>query len=295
MPLTTFDRFTGLNTVDDHVRIKPRERAIAFTQAVNVDIDKTFKPSRRDGKEKKASGDFGSMWTGGVTLAVKDGNLVSINPETFAVTLLRAGVGTSRMYYAEIGDKVYFSNGTIIGYAEDGVTYDIPAPTIEFKRVMPAGGLLTFFKGRLLIAKDSYIFYSDVADYNQYDGRSGILQFKSDVALIAPVNDGFFVSDSSGTYFMRGTNPEKWTKERVADYGAKKMPPAKIRDMRLGDYTVGNPVMWLSQKGLCVGGDGGFFKNLTESKYKLPVNVQQASGAFISRQGLNQFIGVVRA
>lgn len=295
MPLTTFNRFTGLNNVDDHVRVRPRDRAIAFTKAVNVDIDKTFKPSRRDGKEKKLSGDFRSIWTGGVTLAVKDGNLVSINPDTFSTALVKSNVGVSRMYYAEIGDKVYFSNGTVMGYVEDGIAYNLPVPTIEFKRAMPAGELLTFFKGRLLVAKGPCIYYSDAADYDQYDGRSGIVQFKSDVTLMAPVNDGLFVSDASGTYFMRGTSPEKWSKERVADYGAKKMPPAKIRDMQLGDYTVGNPVMWVSQRGLCVGGDGGFLKNLTESKYKLPVNVQQASGAFISRQGLNQFIGVIRA
>lgn len=291
--MASFKSFSGINNLDDHIRVPPRDGSVSLSTALNVDIDKTGKTSRRDGKEKKATGDFRSIWSNGsMILTVKDGNLVSINPNTFGEAVLKLNVGTERMSYAEIGSKVYFSNGTVIGYVEEGQAYNLLEPTVEFKRIMPPGTLVAF-KGHLLSSKGNLLYFSDAASYDRYDGRKGVVQFKGDVTMMAPVNDGLFVSDDAGTYFMRGSNPEKWIKERVADYGAKSHA-VKIPGMTLGDYAVQSPVMWISRKGFCVGGDNGFFRNLTEKKYGLP-DVRECSGAYITRDGLNQFIGAIRA
>lgn len=122
MDARTIKRFRGLNTVRD-----PLELGLDWlTRADNVVVDRAGKLQRRDG--------YGAqLLPGAITGAyctedhqrfylVRDGELQRVN-EDHSVIMLRTGLTSAPMHWAEINGVVYYSNGPDKGliYANDSV------------------------------------------------------------------------------------------------------------------------------------------------------------------------------
>lgn len=117
--------------------------------ALNVNIDKTGRLSRRDGfTQRKAATSPHSLWAtpqGDMCFYVAGNILQQLNTDWTSSTVGVLLDGSSPVSYERVNDRVYFANGTDIGVIENGAmrSWGLPAaplpmaiPTVGF---MPAG------------------------------------------------------------------------------------------------------------------------------------------------------------
>jgi hypothetical protein len=103
------------------------------------------------------------------------------------------------------------------------------------------------------------------------------------------VKDGMFVSDGYKTYFMSGLDPQEFSLVKVADFPAIAGTDLKVDGSLVGEGFSGDVIMWLSPEGLCVGGNQGFFKNLT-GEYYVPPRTDPGAAYLRKAKGSHQFI-----
>lgn len=90
------------------------------------------------------------------------------------------------------------------------------------------------------------------------------------ILLWTVVEDGIYVSDLNRTYFMGGKNPGEATLIDKTDYPAIPHTAEKIDAARIGGLGFSGPaVLWASRMGICMGGNQGQFKNLTEEHFQI--------------------------
>ena len=110
--------------------------------ANNVDIDKTGRIARRDGYTRKVAGAAHSLWAqGGTALFVAGTNLMRLSTD-YSATVLRA-VSGARASFSQVGERVYFSDGTNTGVYENSAvrSWGMAAPALPVATLV--GGSLT--------------------------------------------------------------------------------------------------------------------------------------------------------
>jgi hypothetical protein len=295
-----YSKFKGLMNVSDPDRITRRDLATA----TNIDIDRTGSILLRDGFEQQLSGDYKDVFSDGTTIiAVKGIDLVRIIPAaTYTESVLRYNVGNSDMVYQPIKDKLYYTNGVVIGYVQNNTDNSLATPTIAFKHTLPPGHLMKLHNGVLYIAKeigyatttDHWILYSDPYSYERYDEQNDPLSFRSKVIMMESVEDGMYISDRHNIYYMTGKPGKETLKRRiVADYPAIRGTSNVMTDVRIGQDFFRAVVFMSTDKGICVGTDNGVFMNLTERRYLMPSGLTK--GCSVIRKGnIDQYITIVR-
>lgn len=124
---------------------------------------------------------------------------------------------------------------------------------------MPPGRIIREYRGRMLVADGNVLWISEPYAYDKIRLDTGFVQFAADITLLEPVEGGVFVA-ADKTYILSGTGPGDWRQSTVLEYGAV-----------FGTSQIGedhNP-MWLSTRGVVVGGQNGSAKNITEDNVAL--------------------------
>ncbi len=288
-----FRNFEGINNVADATNLKLEELA----EAQNVDIDNEGRVSRRDGYTKKytPSGKTHSMYSNDrMCLFVEDSSLMRLNTDYTSETL-RTGVTTLPMEYVDVNENVYYSNASVNGYIDTlGVSNLHTDPAVEYKETPKPGQHIEYYNGRIYIARNHTLWFTDVFAFSRVDMRYNAIEFKDEITMLKAVDDGLYISlgdinDRSSVVFLSGATPEEFVQRVVADYGAIEGTATKPKEAFIGDGVKGQVVLWASRKGICLGGNGGSFRNLTTEKYEVPTN-RYGSGFFRINSGVPQYI-----
>ncbi len=288
-----FQNFTGINNVADATNLKLEELA----EAKNVDIDNEGRVSRRDGYTRKftPSGKMHSMWSNDRMCFLVDGNELKRLHEDYTTTSIRINVSTLPMEFVDINEDVYYSNASAIGFIDSlGVHNLLSDPNVEYKEAPQPGQHIEFYNGRLYIARNHTLWFTDVFAFNRVDRRYNAIEFKDEITMLKAVDDGMYISigdinDRSSVIFLAGASPQDFVQRVVADYGAIEGTATKPNEAFIGDGANGQVVLWASRKGICLGGNGGSFRNLTAGKYEVPTN-RYGSGFFRINSGVPQYI-----
>jgi len=125
----------------------------------------------------------------------------------------------------------------------------------------PVGHLVAYYKGRMYIAQDNIVWYSEAYDYERFALDSNFIVLPSRITALQPVEDGIFISDTK-TYFVAGKEPEHFALREVAPYSVIEGTAQSID----GKYidSIGAAAVFATERGVCTGAQGGVFKNLTE-------------------------------
>lgn len=290
-------KFSGINNVDDPTRLGPvpgedRVAVWPLVAADNVDIDNTGRLKKRLGYTKMVSltRAYGLWADGDICLFVYQGTLYGLNTD-YTYTSIRSGLLThERLSYVRANDRVYYSNGTQIGYVDSSYTdHALSDPSMTFKYVLPAGKYLEFFRGRLYSAKGPVLSYSDVlSDY--YDNRTNIFQFPSDIKMVLAVHGGLYVSDSEETHFLSGLSPTEMELTDGAPYPAVPHTGVKLNAQYIGTGGNGDYAIWTSAKGICVGDESGKIVNVTDKRYALGSTYREGAAIFDDTYGLYKYV-----
>jgi hypothetical protein len=161
------------------------------------------------------------------------------------------------MVYVDVNGIVYLCNGAIIGYIRDGVSNSFPDPQQTYKTKMKSGYLIGYFKGKLYVAKENEIWFSDPMALGRADERRNFKQLPSRITLMSAVEDGMYLSELERTYFMGGTDPGDAVLVEKAAYPAIPFTAHKIDAPRIGDLGLSDTaVLWASKMGSVLVGEG---------------------------------------
>ncbi len=278
----------GLCNTKDPARqaFDPKTGASQLPQAVNVDIDATGRPSRCRGFTSKRAEASASGWSDGETcLFVAAGGLYRLYPD-YSRVLIRSGLTPgAQMSYAAVGDRVYYTNGYEKGYVVGATdnswvagTSGAPTSNVTFSDP-PAGHLVALAFGRMLIALDNVIVASEPSFYGRFNLAKYRME-KDRITMLWPVVGGLFVGTESAVAFYRGDKWGEVRRELKIASGALEGSAAHCQPELL-DLEMDTPaVIFSTSKGICLGGAGGMFRNLTENDLVLP-NARRASGAIV--------------
>lgn len=301
---TDFTNSKGLNTVADPLQLSPQERQTCK----DIDIDKNGREWRRaSGSVLKLAGNYQNGWSNGkICLATIGTSLVRLaDAMTSVQTVLRTNIGYGKMVYDDCAGTgiIYYTNGVVIGFIKDGVSYTLDSTTVPDRVDTSPGHLICYAFNRLWIAVDNVIYFTDPSPifyFNRINKAENFIQRKGIITLMKPVEDGIFIADGS-TWFMSGHNPKApGAMQFVCDYNAiPYMVTQNPIDAEIlsedGAITSGKMIFWGSEKGIRYGMKGGISGNLTRKRYKMPATPLKGVCLHMNREdGFNQLINIIQ-
>lgn len=143
--------------------------------------------------------------------------------------------------------------------APSGMSYLVGAGKLgamsstQYLDPLPSGHLLASWNSRLLCATGRTLVYSQPFRSGLHDRRHNFVKFKSRIRMIAPIDTGVYVADSTNVYFLRGENPDAW---EVVIVGVEPPPEGCFIVANGGlfpDIPSVKVAVWLSQEGFVIG------------------------------------------
>jgi len=275
----------GLNVKVDPVRVQydPDKGIVDLQACSNVELDRTGRIKRRKGYTSILSGSMHSIFSCG-TYALAMWNYLS---QHYLIWIDKVGNNgliveiqnyNAPLCYARVGNRIYYSNGFEKGFVENKTSYSWTAGTYVGKDSTktvsdpPAGHLMEVAFGRMWIAVDSLLYCSEPFAYNQFDLARCIIQNQGRLSLVKAVQDGLYVSDTTGVYYWHGKNPKELEVLKVSSDPA--IQGAVVQELVSGvSLGLQDPYLYclfLTTGGICCGGPQGRFINLTEEKLAYP-------------------------
>lgn len=292
-------KFSGLNDVDDPIDLSPERTPDGYyyplTKAQNIIITNKHKIVGRDGMTKVVSATSPhSGWSDGEHCFFVEGTSMYYLNEDYSITELRSGLAYgSRVSYVKVNDRVYYTNASEIGYIDltDLSAKSIDDPDIKFKRALPPGEFIEFYRGILYVLSNDIIWHSDVlADY--HDVRKNFFQIKGKGTMLRAVDNGIYVGGDF-TGFFRGDGPETFEYVHVSD-GAPIPYTDAIIDGRMFGVEKGRVAVWVGTDGLYIGNQNGETANISEKSVNIASGYLRGAGIIRKEKGQEHYIGVMR-
>ncbi len=239
---------------------------------------------RNDGQESGSSETrVIDITSGGITV----NNIpVSLDPDVNYVCIYISTQYGEMLYRAMI-----VSHGTTSAtYRGDGSELNIPLKT-AFLTPPPAGHLLEFYNGRIYIAQDNILWYTEPYAYELCNLEHNFFMFNSRITLLIAGLTGLWLSTQKENIFIQGNDPQEFKKLTKAGYGAIEGSQVKVEGKLVGgrDPIAEQVAMWATPRGICIGTSDGYFMNLTEKRYYYPSS-ETGSGIIIEKEGMSQYV-----
>jgi hypothetical protein len=239
---------------------------------------------RRDGKESGASPVY--------TIDVEQG-------EGLLFTLPVSAdpwVETKNLYLSDCNGEVPYLIATLNNSDTTAGVWQLPAGRTRAVRTLrmgppPAGHVVGLYNGRMYVAENNYLWYSQPYEFELVHRAMNFLGFSSPVRTFAPVSDGVFIGSDDETIFMHGSDPKNFVRKQVAPYGTVLGTEVEIPEYYFGKGDRQSPIIaWMSTHGLCAGFNGGDFMNLTGGHYVPPEGVAKGASLLKVRGASPQLV-----
>lgn len=285
----------GINNIGDPLSLGPDY----LVSATNVDIGDTKLKHRREGYGAALlAGNYHSAKTffgNTLCLAVTGTSLRIVNPDWSSHIIRNDLTPGLRMSYVEVNDEIHYTNSQVIGFVKNRADGAFPAITKIGGSRMPAGHLIEYHNGVLLVARGGDIFHSMPHDLGRTELRRNFFSFPGRMTLMRSVFGGLFVAYGK-TSFLAGLTPKEFTVRDLTEYDAIPHTDTEFDAADLGgdQPMTGKGIFWESTKGPCIGLPGGIFFNLALNKYTPPAGASGASIQRVNRKGFNQFLTILQ-
>jgi len=245
---------------------------------------------RNDGQESGTSGLAAVDCTGGLRIRVAPSSDSTV--AYIGVYITSAGGDVPYLQAKLANEWRQFRIGSGVGSGRPIDTNLCSAP-------LPCSAIAEY-RGRLYMAVGPNLFFSRSG--NQYElveqlDRS-FLPFAEDITNILPVDDGLWVTTVKHSMFIQGTDPHEGggfvVKFKQKINGKKRSGQSVDADVITSRVLMqGRLAVWTSDSGVCFGGPGGYFKNITGGYFHPNPSVNGMSFAR-SHSNLDQyFFGVL--
>ena len=241
---------------------------------------------RNDGQESGTSGLAAVDSTGGVVVTV----VASSDPGVSNICVYITSAGGDIPYLRAVLPNQNWSGPIALGIGSGR-----PLDT-DFCSPPPPSTVFAEYKGRMYLASDDNIVFTRSG--NQYEiigplDRS-FIPLGEEPTNIMPVDDGIWVTTSSHSMFLQGSDPYE-DKGLVVKF-KRRLGGIKYSGRLVDADTVtsrvplqGRVAIWSSGAGICLGAAGGYFKNIT-GDYFQPTSEDPGMSFVRNVRNLDQYI-----
>lgn len=138
----------------------------------------------------------------------------------------------------------------------------------------PSGQLLAFYDGRIYIAKDNILYYTEAYKPELMTADHNFIPMQSRITFIGGVKDGLWIGTAKETVFIAGSPPDvdKADYANKANYGAIEGTQIEINGEDIGGEQPIDGTLWMftAPEGIHIATSGGFLKNVTEGRVEFP-------------------------
>lgn len=273
----------GLNNRNHPARLSRENGIVELAEAVNIDISDRYKPKRRRGQlaTNITSPAHSFHYAGPFVLCVSGSTLCKMPLDLSSLAIVRSGLTPDmRMTYVEQAGKIFYANGYEKGYVDvSGNDHSWYAPIEGYEAVdssrrfsdPPVGHILADFAGRILIAQNNILWFTEPFAPFLIDKARNAIPFISRLKAVIPVDDGIFVSTSEKIVFLQGRRPEEMGQVEVASYPAIPGTVVYAQAEEIGDQSAARQVVvTTTTRGICTCSSGGALQNMTRGRLELP-------------------------
>ena len=193
------------------------------------------------------------------------------------------------------GSVLYFYNEVLIGSPvsiTNVSSLSSPLKTFNFSPP-PLGDIVKYYKGRLYIAQDNYLWYSEPHQYEYFQLDSNYLDLPDRIIELMPVEDGIWVG-ADHVYYISGTevdNHKLSLKERIKVVkGTSSYLSGSY--ILLDNMPIGYKWLITTDLGIFVLFNQGVIINLTATNLSLDRAVSGTS-VFLQDGGMNQYLSIL--
>lgn len=129
---------------------------------------------------------------------------------------------------------------------------------------------IEFYRGRIYIAFEQFVLYSEPWAYNAFNLEESFLPFDSVIRMIRRTADGLLVGTEKNVAFLQGRGPDEFTREVISPDPPVEHTDVRVRAEDLTDESRGEAAIWTSTKGICFGARGGLQLNTTRRRVDIP-------------------------
>lgn len=160
----------------------------------------------------------------------------------------------------------------------------------QFLSPPPAGQILEYYNGRILIGSFDAVWYTEPFKYELCDLSNGYIQLDSDVTLVGAVDDGIYFGTNNEISFAHGDQPKSLKWEEKANYGAIFGTMQKLLRPDVGNNeAMQTLIVFASVRGICIGGKGGEMINKSRDTY-LYEPAYSGAGFVRKARGTDQYL-----
>ena len=158
----------------------------------------------------------------------------------------------------------------------------------------PTGQKIKFYKGRIYIAQDNILWYSEPFQYEYFNLISNYIEFSSRITEIMPVEDGIFIG-SDKLYFLSGYNPSEFKKEikdtcRVIEGTGQRISGSYVH---IDNTPEGYKWLVTTDLGIYLLFNQGIVINNTSSNIAME-DADIGSSLFLQDNGINQYLSMLK-
>lgn len=164
------------------------------------------------------------------------------------------------IYVTPRNDSTFYRHLTVpSGFGTYLITRTIQMQSLnsQFHAALIPGEKIAYYNGRLYVANGNYVYYSMQQNYGNYDPSYNFIQFKEEVSIIAPVDNGIFVG-AGITFFLSGDGPDSFKQKEAHKAFPIKGTEISV-DASLFDIqeVYGTLAYWFSDRGGVLGLNSG--------------------------------------
>ena len=158
----------------------------------------------------------------------------------------------------------------------------------------PFGHIVKYWKGRLYVASDNVLWYSEPFQYNHFKQDSNYIEFSERIRGIMPVEDGIWVAADS-LYYMSGESPDNLKRSLKEHIKMVEGTDSKVSGsyIHMDNMPIGYKWLITSDLGIFILFNQGIAINLTSQNVELE-SADSGSSVFLRANGLNQYLSLLK-
>jgi len=205
-------------------------------------------------------------------------------------------ISSKRLYLSPPdGDRMYLQM-VLTPDSEEASVVDYRHGTValatQFLTAPPAGTILAYFNGHVLVASGSRLYPSEPYALELFDYRRA-QPFGSPITLVAPVTDGVYLGTEGQIIYLAGKDPATWVFQPKFSVGAIPGTLAYTDAANVDEGQTGLAAIFATADGICAGLSGGSIRDLTNDRFRYPVT---KVGAAMVRgsDGIVQYVATLK-
>lgn len=157
----------------------------------------------------------------------------------------------------------------------------------------PLGHIVKYYRGRMYIAADNILWYSEPFQYQHFNLASNYFEFPERIREVMPVEDGIWIG-SDRLYYLSGDNPDEFkrsTKEyvKVVEGTGTRISGAYIH---MDNVPIGYKWLVTTDLGIWILFNQGMLINLTAQNLSLE-QADSGTSIFLQENGTNQYLSIL--